>query len=253
MSAGLLTGLLYDDRGNRLTPSHTNKRGIRYRYYVSQAVLQNKGHAPITIRRIAAHDIEQAVVAAVRSWRPMRTETSDRDLIARYVRSVIIENSRLRIDVCELNEAAKQSQAENDLDVDPSEPASSDNGSSDHRTIVLTVSWVAKRTRCDKHLQQNRSVGLSDEDRLRLLTAIGKARRWMRDVELDLRTFEDIAAEENCVERHIRFLAPLAYLSPRIVQAIDDCSGPSDWTVSMLARALPHDWRSQEAKLGLRS
>ncbi len=34
----LLTGLIYDDRSNRMTPSHANKKGIRYRYYVSQAV-----------------------------------------------------------------------------------------------------------------------------------------------------------------------------------------------------------------------
>ena len=44
-SSGLLAGRLYDDRGNRLTPSHSNKRGLRYRYYDSQAVLQNRKEA----------------------------------------------------------------------------------------------------------------------------------------------------------------------------------------------------------------
>jgi hypothetical protein len=39
---------------------------------------------------------------------------------------------------------------------------------------------------------------------------------------------------------HIRFLAPLAFLSPRIVQAIADGSAPRDLTVMLLARALPH-------------
>src|SRR6202040_1042852 len=33
-----LSGLLYDDRGNLMSPSHANKKGVRYRYYVSQAV-----------------------------------------------------------------------------------------------------------------------------------------------------------------------------------------------------------------------
>ncbi len=41
-SPALLTGMLFDDRGNRMTPSHANKKGVRYRYYVSQAVLQNR-------------------------------------------------------------------------------------------------------------------------------------------------------------------------------------------------------------------
>jgi hypothetical protein len=31
--------------GNRMSPSHTNKRGARYRYYVSQAVLQRRPKA----------------------------------------------------------------------------------------------------------------------------------------------------------------------------------------------------------------
>ena len=32
----LLTGLIYDDMGNRMTPSHGNKKGKRYRYYITK-------------------------------------------------------------------------------------------------------------------------------------------------------------------------------------------------------------------------
>jgi hypothetical protein len=32
-SAALLTGRLFDDRGNRVSQTHANKRGVRYRYY----------------------------------------------------------------------------------------------------------------------------------------------------------------------------------------------------------------------------
>ena len=39
----VLTGLLYDSDGNRFTPSHANKKGRRYRYYVSQAVIHGHG------------------------------------------------------------------------------------------------------------------------------------------------------------------------------------------------------------------
>ena len=30
-SPAILTGRIFDDRGNRMTPTHTNKRGVRYR------------------------------------------------------------------------------------------------------------------------------------------------------------------------------------------------------------------------------
>jgi Recombinase len=34
-SEALLTGRIFDDRGNHMTPSHVRKRGIKYRYYLS--------------------------------------------------------------------------------------------------------------------------------------------------------------------------------------------------------------------------
>ncbi len=36
----LLTGLIFDETGDRLTPSHANKKGKRYRYYVSNRLLK---------------------------------------------------------------------------------------------------------------------------------------------------------------------------------------------------------------------
>src|SRR5207253_681356 len=36
----LLSGLIFDDAGNRMSPSHTRKNGVRYRYYTSLALLQ---------------------------------------------------------------------------------------------------------------------------------------------------------------------------------------------------------------------
>jgi site-specific DNA recombinase len=41
-SEALLTGLIFDDRGNRMTPSHARKKGTKYRYYVSLPLLQGQ-------------------------------------------------------------------------------------------------------------------------------------------------------------------------------------------------------------------
>jgi DNA invertase Pin-like site-specific DNA recombinase len=64
----LLAGLVFDDRGNRLTPIHTIRRGIRYRYYVSQAVLQNQPEQQGRVCRLPAHDLEQQVIKEVEQW-----------------------------------------------------------------------------------------------------------------------------------------------------------------------------------------
>ena len=45
-SEALLIGRIFDDRGNRMSPSHARKRGIKYRYYLSSALLQGRLAAP---------------------------------------------------------------------------------------------------------------------------------------------------------------------------------------------------------------
>ena len=57
----LLTGLLYDDTGDRLTPSHASKKGRRYRYYVSSRLIE-KGSDDPTGWRLPALEIEGAVL-----------------------------------------------------------------------------------------------------------------------------------------------------------------------------------------------
>jgi site-specific DNA recombinase len=85
-----------------------------------------------------------------------------------------------------------------------------------------------------------------------LLIAIARARSWMNDLtEGRVNSFVEIARSENKVERHIRHLAPLAFVSPRIVEAIASGSAPADLTVSSLARALLHSWAAQEHKFGI--
>jgi hypothetical protein len=85
-----------------------------------------------------------------------------------------------------------------------------------------------------------------------LLIAIAKARQWVDDVAQGrTATFAQIAHREGKVERHLQLLAPLAFLSPRIVAAIIDGSAPANLTVTRLARALPYSWDEQERRLGL--
>jgi site-specific DNA recombinase len=66
-SPAILTSRLFDDRGNRMTPTHANKRGVRYRYYASHALLQNRPQEAGSVARVSAPEIEQTVAQAVRA------------------------------------------------------------------------------------------------------------------------------------------------------------------------------------------
>jgi len=41
-SGALLAGKIFDDKGNAMSPSYTVKNGVRYRFYVSSAVLRGR-------------------------------------------------------------------------------------------------------------------------------------------------------------------------------------------------------------------
>src|SRR5213595_1214194 len=62
----LLAGLLVDARGERLTPSHAVKNGRRYRYYVSAALIAEAGTDRAQGWRLAAIEIEDAVIRILR-------------------------------------------------------------------------------------------------------------------------------------------------------------------------------------------
>ena len=57
----LLLGLVYDEAGERYTPSHTVKAGKRYRYYVARGGLPQQAQA-VPRARIPAADLERVVV-----------------------------------------------------------------------------------------------------------------------------------------------------------------------------------------------
>jgi len=61
----LLAGLLFDDKGNAMSPSHATKKTRRYRYYVSQALLHYRASAGGSVIRIAAREVEHPVIEAL--------------------------------------------------------------------------------------------------------------------------------------------------------------------------------------------
>ena len=81
---------------------------------------------------------------------------------------------------------------------------------------------------------------IDEATRSALLIAIARSRAWLdatvKDPATDIGT---IAKRENPAERHVRFLTPLAYLSPRIIEAIAEGRAPVDVTVTRLVRNLP--------------
>jgi site-specific DNA recombinase len=247
-SPAVLTGRIFDDRGNRMSPSHSNKLGVRYRYYVSHAILQQRKAEAGSIARVPAPEIEKLVLDGVRrhlaSTAEHPTAIADRDLIERHVESVFVKPQALDVRLILASEAPAQTAEHSINDPAPGQIP----------TTTITLAWTAPSFTALKGIVHAPSAkpAMKTESRDALLTAIAKARRWIDDIRLGrIASFAEIAEREVQGERHIRLLAPLAFVSPRIVAAIVDGTAPADLTVTGLARALPYSWAEQEQGIGL--
>ena len=224
-SQAILMGQIFDDRGNPMTPSHANKKGVRYRYYVSHALLQNRKDAAGSIGRVSAPDVETLIVAAIRNELTPRNEIADGDLIKEYVQRIIIHATQIEIAI----QKASTNHAPHELSI---------------LTIPFTPTQPSKKGITHSPAL---SASIDQETQDTLLKAIARARDWMEVlVSGEATSTDEIASTENLAERHVRFLLPLAYLSPRIVAAIANATAPAGLTVSSLARALPHNWSHQD-------
>src|ERR1019366_1831054 len=64
----LLTSIVFDESGERLTPTHAVKNGTRYRYYVSTSLLTGAGRNRSSGRRIPAGNLECVVINRLRAF-----------------------------------------------------------------------------------------------------------------------------------------------------------------------------------------
>jgi site-specific DNA recombinase len=72
----LLSGLLFDSDGNRMTPTHANKRGRRYRYYISASLLDRAKPGPNPMR-VPASEIDGLVLDRLHALIASRREIAD--------------------------------------------------------------------------------------------------------------------------------------------------------------------------------
>lgn len=89
-----------------------------------------------------------------------------------------------------------------------------------------------------------------------LVKAISRARKWSQLLlSGEAPSIGAICRREHIAPRYVRDLLPLAFLSPRIVEAIVEGRQPAELTVIGLTRRtqLPLLWHAQEQTLGLRA
>jgi DNA invertase Pin-like site-specific DNA recombinase len=242
----LLTGLLFDEVGHRMGPTHATKAGIRYRYYVSLPHLHgvSKTASVGSVSRIPAADIEYIIDKSIsehlmaQKGKPSSaiTPAVDRSIILEHVARIAVHKDRLLIQV-KSNEAAEAADATNGhvISIPWQKPPSKRS-----RQILLTHGASRAAVRPERA-----------ERRARLVAAIARGRRWLDEIVSGLVTdVEEIAARENCSSRQVNMTISWAFLAPDLVRAAVEGRLPRGIGVERL-RDAPPEWSRQFEALGL--
>ena len=216
--------LYYDSDGNR--------------YYTSQALLQGRKADAGSIARVAAPEVEALIAEALRA-------NMER----------IVGQSAGQIEICDardgrllLDQLLQSATIHRDRIEMVTPPHENDAVEASHiPSLSIPFKPSLRPLKGVAYAPQPRCAPMDEAARISLLTAIARSRGWieaiLREPSID---FAAIAARENLAERHVRFLATLAYLSPRIVEAIAAGCAPAGMAVRRLARHLPFGWAEQE-------
>jgi site-specific DNA recombinase len=234
-SEALLMGRIFDDAGNRMSPTHARKRGVKYRYYLSSALLNGAADRTGAVSRVPAVALETAVIKSVRQHLKSPAAMNDHSLIETHIARVEVHPERLIIRLAQGERAARDPAGEN--------------------TII--VSWQKTAATCRREIllpegvSQQTARRIRSENRTTLLAAIARGRRWLEELVTDpSATAETIAKREGCTARKVNMTISLAFLAPDLVTAAIDGTLPHGMGVVRLSD-LPAEWSRQHQMLGL--
>ena len=166
-----------------MSPSYSTKNGIRYRFYVSSALLRGRKAAAGSVARVAAAEIEGAVLAALKT----QQQAADACDAIYALERVIVARSRIVITT-----------ASDDLP---------------HQEIVIP--WTAPQKDVQPTIEGDGSPIVARNDSL--IQSIVRAHAWMHLLQDGTyASVEGLADANNIHPKVIRQNLRLAYLSPEV-------------------------------------
>jgi site-specific DNA recombinase len=218
-SQALLLGKLYDDRGNRMSPSYSTKNGVRYRFYVSSALLRGRKGAAGSLTRIAAAEIEDAVVAALKSRINGAAECPV--ALADMLERVTLEPKRFCIRLFSESEPPHE----------------------------IAVPWSPTQKHAAATMEGNDHS--ADGRKESLIQSVVRAHSWVRALQDGTYgSVEQLADENKLHPKVVRQNLRLAFLSPEVISGILEGAHPAELSLARIPTLLPLKWTDHRTLLG---
>jgi hypothetical protein len=189
-------GRLFDDRGNRMRPTHARKGGIKYRYYLSSALIEGRAEQAGSVGRAAA-EIESVVGRSIREHLKLPRELDDKTVTTAHVGRVEVHPREIVIQM-RGNETRDR----------------------EDTAAAIRVTWQKQPSKRRREILLPTSEGrvgarpIRSETRATLIEAIARGRHWLDELIVDPQaTAEMIAQRESRSPRKINMTISLAFLS----------------------------------------
>lgn len=264
-SDSLLTGILYDSDGQKLSPSHSQKQSRRYRYYLSnQLINHSKGMVPNAIR-IPASEIEITVINLLCDW----LQDTDKVIAAlnpqpHQIQKLVVDTQQMSLKLQE-NKGAQYHFLRRVVD----RVVISHN----HLSLFVKASVFGLETNTINQLIEIRNdvslkrcgyamrLILTNNNAQQvykdnnLINHLSQAYQWLTLITSGkVQSIKAIAEAENLDQSHVTRIINKSFLAPDIIRAILNGTQPSHLTLKYLKqfRALPNDWTEQKSLLGFK-
>jgi site-specific DNA recombinase len=225
-SEALLMGKLYDDRGNSMSPSFSTKNGIRYRFYLSSALLRGRKTDAGSVGRVPAAEIESTVLAAIKTDQ-QQGQADGAPVSIEDVERVVIAHDHLLV---------------------PTTGAADADGTNQE----FRIPWSTKVKDAAAAMEDNGAPEIAPNESL--IQSIVRAHVWMDC--LRGRTYESIeqlAEESHLHPKVIRQALRLAFLSPDLTSEMLEGKQPAGLTLARVPKLLPLLWMEHRRLLADRS
>ena len=253
----LLCGKLFDETGDRLTPSHTRTaKGVRLRYYVSHRLIKRSGDANLDGWRLPAPELEAKLAEAIRSrlmsppflpqlipsqtasetahWRDelMKVcEDKTSKQVLDLVQRVDIKAGQLKIGFDAKTVCTMLSVKQDRLDTN---------------ALTLRSPFRTRKRGVETKLVLGGTCNELDET---LIANIAKAHHWYGQIKAG-KTLSEIAKNENTTNGRIYHLIGMALLAPDIIRDVLEGKQPIGFTSDWFVRhEMPSDWTAQRQLL----
>jgi DNA invertase Pin-like site-specific DNA recombinase len=273
-----LTGILFDETGDRLSPAHASNHGKRYRYYVSARLKTGRStegwRVPATeLEAIVDQQIRQLLgdQARLASWvndkadagKIEKTLEAARDrlaglskddtriLISQIVRHVALHPDRIEVQIDTGGLLAWLDSGEADIGR-PGWAADIRVDAQPSSIVVISTPISIKRRGVETRLVIGSDPSSKRKPDAKLVDVIMRAHLYLGKLTNGAgRSVAEVADLFGVHSADVSRILPLAFLAPKIVEKILNGTQPADLTIRKLARVsdLPLRWSDQEAHL----